>query len=153
MKHFELKTVMPRADMKHYPMKISEGQRANLKQLADYLDSKLSPIGFEMSDYLMTKMHCIDYASINTNCGTVGCLAGHGPLAGVEPRENENWGLYSMRVFTNANGSLSSWLFGGAWSATDNTVKGGIARIRYALAHGVPENQFDQQYGNVALCY
>jgi hypothetical protein len=86
-------------------------------------------------------------------CKTVACAAGHGPLFGIKKWRGENWTEYSHRVFTGHNWILWNWLFDGQWAGVDNTPKGAAARIRYALAHGVPDNAKDQRYGDAPLCY
>lgn len=48
---------------------------------------------------------------------------------------------------------LWNWLFSGRWIHSDNTARGGAARIYYALEHGVPENWWMQMSGVAPLCY
>jgi len=80
-------------------------------------------------------------------CGTIACLAGHGPAAGIcfKPEHvnqyGEQWSSYVADNFFNTKlpwAALDSieyrWLFHAYWRTFDNTLKGGMARIRYYLA-------------------
>ncbi len=83
-------------------------QRANLAKLADYLIGLpadyghfnmetfggLGSEGFGSEDYppaqADTKLH---------TCGTVACAAGHGPAAGIPPKQFDTWDSYIERSF------------------------------------------------------
>jgi len=106
-----------------------------------------------------------DYARNNggvAQCGAVACAVGHGPSAGFllidadfHSAGSPNWTAYVQRVFLdledhdepsdeyNYSSRDFGWMFGGDWSATDNTPHGAAARIRYFNAHGVPDD-FDE---------
>lgn len=129
---------------------ISETQRANLAKLADYLAALPKNYeGFRMSTY-STETHKAIH-----ECGTAACAAGHGPAAGIEAEEDEDWQSYVSRVFfpflTDRAGWL--WCFSPAWQSHDNTPHGAAARIRWYLEHGLPEDFLEQVDGTVPLCY
>lgn len=143
--------------MKHTALTITPEQRLNLETLADVLASRERMValahagdlvGFNMAVF---EMH---YAQDRTTtvimpdadpCGSVACACGWGPVAtGQVKTRDESWTEYADRVFGapyedyNEGTGLHSWLFGGGWVAHDNTPEGASARIRYALANGVP---------------
>jgi hypothetical protein len=84
-------------------------------------------------------------------CGAVACAVGHGPSAGflaVDSDFNEdgdiNWWKYRNRVFLSPltpNGDEAFYfLFGGDWSAVDNTPQGAARRLEYYDAFGIPDS-------------
>jgi hypothetical protein len=156
--------------------KLTDTQRANLEQLADYVEScvvtgesgtKFNMMVFNETPYKIAKEILGDgdrelgprqIQEINV-CGTVACLCGHGPMAirGSADRY-QDWNTYATDVFGanshyGVNRSVWEWLFDASWTSTDNTPAGGVARIRYALKHGIPWNADDQNKGNAPLCY
>jgi len=163
MKHYKLEAItvgIPRADMKHYPLTITDWQRSNLQKLVAYLKTGKSPIGFDMNMFLSDPYDDEGAnATIKHNCGSIGCLVGHGPQAGIKPHNYEGWDSYAQRVFGSENFPTSKaypiwdWLFDTYWSDVDNTPEGGIARVEYALAHGIPSNYENQMRGKEELCY
>lgn len=56
-------------------------------------------------------------------CGTTACFAGHGPHAGIAPKEGENWDSYCSRAFGASSYSGGGgggyddylWLFDANW--------------------------------------
>lgn len=129
-------------------------QRDNLLKLSTYLDSL--PADYEhfgMAYYCATVTerdnqepyeHIYDpeevEAVVNT-CGTSACALGHGPAAGITPLQGENWIIYGNKNFgTMASGFTFEWMFGEHWDEYDNTPRGAAARIKYFLAHSVPED-------------
>jgi hypothetical protein len=149
---------------------VTNEMRANLAKLANYLDTLPDDYPhFEMATYLYHQgPHSYnperalaegkDDVYLN-DCGTVACMVGHGPAAGIpidrerdiyeehewNEKETElvfvkrvNWDSYVERELIagtdEVNWSLFSFLFGGIWTHRDNTPRGGAARIRYALA-------------------
>jgi len=135
-----------------------EDRNANLKKLADYLDTLPDDYdAFNMrsfirlnnyngwgladnrEDYLLCK------ASLH-ECGSVACAVGHGPAAGIcmTPLEAQmrEWNGYTDRCFVDSASEAFSWMFGGLWGFADgdNTPRGAAARIRYYLDRGVPSD-------------
>ena len=134
-------------------------RRSNLRKLADYL-SKL-PEGysdFQMAHYFSAKsgeITSVDFAKIEREyalknggvgkCGAVACALGHGPSAGIlfrnddfggefYPNDAPNWSVYGERFLANEDKDLFEFLFGGGWSAFDNTPQGAAKRIRFYLS-------------------
>lgn len=75
------------------------------------------------------------------SCGTAGCAAGHGTLAGIEKLPNEDWYKYSCRAFAVGTAALRDewdWCFGSSWVAYDNSPVGAAKRIQYLLDPDTP---------------
>lgn len=136
--------------------------RDNLLKLADYLDSLPADYEhFHMEEFMLlgaegTEETSVDFADLPlsedtlTKCGSAACMIGHGPSAGIGIeflRENQNigWQVYGRKVFGTSHGTnedVFTWLFGHQWAGIDNTHRGGAARIRYFLEHGLPTYQY-----------
>lgn len=141
--------------------------RVNLARLATYLEKLPADYEqFEMSSFVedadpvKVQNYVVNNGSV-ASCGTAACAVGHGPAAhmffnskellllqGETPWNiGEAWMNYARRVF-DTNTLTFEWMFGGCWASVpddsvdpvDNTVRGAAARIRYFLAHGVPED-------------
>lgn len=125
--------------MNYLPFNPTKKQRANLERLAVHLDLGVTNLEFDMSEY-------------QSECGTIGCAAGHGPSLGISKHRSEDWDEYTYRAF-GVYGPASKWMFFGLWSKTDNTPRGAAARIRIALRHGIPENYPKQIFGRGPLSY
>jgi len=149
--------------MDHRQLDITDTQRANLIQLADYVESGKSPVEFDMTHWLYTmngkgvRYDLWEYekAFEGKHCKTTACLAGHGPLAGIEVIDtDEGWSDYNMRCFGVAPREIyQQWLFDEDWVDTDNSLTGAVARVRYALEYGIPDNHLEQRCGQTSLCY
>jgi hypothetical protein len=149
------------------PFTVTDEQKANLKTLADFLDTHVPPPSFDMEGFLSMKEYNYELSSfahlatpeVYAACGTVACAVGHGPLAGIKPLENETWKSYAARVFgadldNRPTFPLFQWLFGMGWSDTDNTPEGAVARIRDFLdTGGIPDNWAVQLRGDANLSY
>lgn len=124
-------------------------QRANILKLADYLDSL--PEDYEHFD-MKYFSHNLGTYTVGapftmekdiTLCGTVACMAGHGPMAGLTVPEGlsgddiNEWHEY-MDVFFGEAAQAKGFLFGGGWVFVDNTLQGAAARARFYLDQGVP---------------
>ena len=73
------------------------------------------------------------------SCGTAACACGHGPAAGIPPRDDESWADYAERCFTGGDVVFFDFMFSGQWKYWDNTPHGAARRIKYFLEHkGVP---------------
>lgn len=140
-------------------------QRANLRKLADYLDTT-EPQHFNMADYVRSArgVSCpVPTARVVHACSSVCCALGSGPRAGMPAKEGENWATYGSRVFglvsptwygrSLGQGYGGDWCFAASWESTDNSPQGAAARIRYLLDLGVPSNWTAQMNGNAPLCY
>ncbi len=150
----------------HIEMRPSDEQRANLRQLARYLEDL--PKGyarFNMQRFCahrngMPNMALIGvsplYARVvlaDDQCGTCACAVGHGPAAGIAPDSETDWcwDAYMLRCFgacawgTYFANTAKTWqiaagsfLFSGDWYHTMPTAHEAAFRIRYALKHGIP---------------
>jgi hypothetical protein len=148
--------------MNHLPIALTDGQRAHLKQLADYLAALPGDYEhFDMNHFCRVGSASREPSSLpwgySEGCGTVACAIGHGPAAGIPvPVHCRSWGSYATAVFGadpwRENG-LFDWCFAGAWHGTDNTPQGAAQRIYVMLDKGVPENYFSQMQGAEPLCY
>jgi len=131
--------------MNFIPLQATEEQRANLKQLADYLASGELKAPFDMEDY--TTM---------TNRGEGHCAAGQAPLAGIDKHVGEAWLRYVNRALVKAikqdeyfitAADITDdfhYLFSYLWMKVDNTPEGTARRINYVLENGIPENWENQ---------
>lgn len=113
--------------------------RENLRILADYLLGGKLKARFDMAIYAAPP-----WDSSDTNCGTIGCAAGHGPYAGVPKRASECWPEYIERQF-DLTPIEYSWCFSGDWEAHDNTPEGAGNRILYLIEHGCTPARFHQR--------
>lgn len=136
----------------------STDPRLNLDRLATYLEALPADYAdFEMRTFVqgVDRDKLMVYAERNgsvSSCGTAACAVGHGPAAHMffnaeelETIRSNSMGLawfqYAERVFgVGPHSNEFDFLFGGSWTYSDNTVHGAAKRIRYYLAHGVPED-------------
>ena len=81
-----------------------------------------------------------------TDCGTLGCMAGHGPFLGIIKSSDESWFDYSIRVFglkdyfsEETDDAYSSWnfVFSSKWRNFDNTPEGAEDRLEHLLEVGI----------------
>jgi len=134
---------------------LTDEQRANLATLAAYLLTLPADyLGFDMLDFASDDA---DFAHVPA-CGSVACAIGHGPKAGIEPFNGEDWFDYTDRAFVmhdgdGANDDPFQWCFGCSWHAVDNTPHGAAQRILCMLESGVPENSRAQRLGRAPLSY
>ena len=136
---------------------------ANWTKLADFVEKNVPPSKFGMHYFFKAQNETFVYpqsiiTEYYTQCGTVACMVGHGPLAGFKAKEWETWNRYSSRVFgcaTDMQGLTFHFLFGGAWTSIDDTPEGAVARIRWALENGIPSiNAVTKMLaGQAPLCY
>ena len=140
-------------------MKLTKQQKDNLAKLSKYLSKLPKKYNrFNMSTY-MTKQTPNDnvYLPINakeqiTKCGTIACALGHGPSAGIKPKDEMSWQEYSA-LFTKENSPEEEWCFSPWWRYVDNTPHGAAERINYLLNKGLPKDWKDQMYKKVPLSY
>lgn len=109
--------------------------KENLELLAKLLERKVDPAHFDMSCYFtngfdMSFLPKSIKPEMYSECGTVACAVGHGPLL-FPVQDNESWPAYTERVF-GLQFETDPWryCFGCHWAATDNTPQGAAARIR-----------------------
>jgi len=128
--------------MLYVEVNISALKRKNLNKLADYLDASTPPPKFDMMFFFMRRQgnnlgNLNDPYQIKdefyTECDTVACAVGHGPLAGIKAKKGETWATYAFRTLCSCDDSFD-WCFAQYWADHDNTPKGAAARIRYMLS-------------------
>lgn len=119
--------------------KITKKKQKNLLKLAIYLlNFKPNGIKFNMNQY-----SSYDFEDYKTDCGTVGCAAGHAPYAGIKKRCSEDWYQFVNRQLINDMDSFM-WMFASKWSTFDNTAIGAAKRILAFL-----DNDCNVPYGNI----
>lgn len=129
-------------------IKITKTQENNLRKLIKYLRGSLKA-KFEMAVFSE-----FGNGKNETNCGSVGCVVGQGPYAGVRKRKKESWSEYSERKFGLPIESAEwDWCFSATWHRANNTPTGAAARIERLLTKGLPRNWREQMYGNAPLGY
>ena len=132
----------------HTPFPGTPEQAANLALLADRLEEKADLIAFDMDIFSdVSEWPCEPHP-----CGTPGCIIGNAPLLGFDAQGDEEYGSYSFRLFC-PRGDCWEWLFSSDWADADNSLSGAIARIRYTLKHGYPDNWEAQMLGEAPLSY
>lgn len=141
---------------------ITTVQRNNLKKLALYLMNEVSESKFEMGIFFgNTDLDLFSEGVIYPHdvtpelysvCGTVACVAGHGPMAGIPGLPNENWMNYIRRAFGDSI-ALYEWAFNANWRYRDNTARGAALRIFWFLEHGIPPNRIEMFSNRVPLIY
>lgn len=108
---------------------------ANLMLLAEYLDSGNLQARFSMRQFAEAGRGGKD----GRNCGSVGCVLGHGPYAGI-PKDYESWPEYGARAFLSPQQPTGWWiwdfLFSAEWSDVrgQDTPEAAAARIRAVVA-------------------
>lgn len=115
---------------------MTKRQRNNLIKLAKYLAQPKKNLKAKFSMEYYTDNH--HHTGYSTECGTVGCAAGHGPYAGIKKYKNECWYKYVERAFGVKLASDWLYLFSTYWINHDNTPKGTAKRIIHYLENGVP---------------
>ena len=153
-------------------MNITEQQRENLKTLAEgLLTLPKDYTHFDMDAFYVGDSEPVLRPNKVYNesmpCGTVACAAGHGPMFGIQPTQEQidmlvknsiplSWRVYEALCFTGddiefserfsesvwARGDIDlfDWCFGSTWTVCDNTPHGAAKRILYALKEGIPED-------------
>lgn len=131
-------------------IKITPAQENNLRKLIKYLRGELKA-QFDMTTY----SDLGDGQGRNEKkCGSVGCVIGHAPYAGIRKCKDEFWHEYSERKFgLPLESDEWDWCFSTEWHRTDNTPTGAAARIERLLTKGLPRNWREQMYGNAPLGY
>lgn len=147
--------------MLYIPVKLSASQRSNLRLLATYLwhlpeDYKHFSMG-DFSTKLMRDGELLHFQPDDertgnpVECGTVCCALGHGPAAGIEPDDGQEWDEYSEKFLPKGlgDGYSREWnhLFHWGWMNVDNTPKGAAQRILELLRLGLPVNYAAQREG------
>ena len=129
-------------------IKITPAQENNLRKLIKYLRGELK------AQFSMDVFSEFGGGIDQTDCGSIGCVVGHGPYAGIRKRKNESFFDYSERKFgLPLEGDEWNWCFSAIWHITDNTPTGAAARIERLLTKGLPRNWRKQICGNAPLGY
>ena len=124
----------------------------NLRKAIAYLRSGKLKADFDMDFFTEAKFLSVE--NKRTTCGSVGCVIGHMPYAGIEKFKDENWLDYSERIFGISMFSKEwCWCFSSSWHPIDNMPQGAADRIEWMLEHGVPDNYSEQMFGESPICY
>ena len=138
----------------------TDEQRANLTKLADHL-SKLPRDcdHFNMGDFAKNCMQKEQQDVLSPfqayesrhECGTTACAAGYGPLIGIEPQHDENWGAYIKRVFgVRITGYIIldfyNYMFDARWP---NDPKAAANRIREVLEGEIDSSKIKHRMGDM----
>lgn len=138
--------------MEHIELHLTDQQRQNYQELAEYLDTGITEYGFDMMDYFIQD---------ENRCGTVACALGHAPfvlgidnpfLSGSTIDESE-WVNQHFGTYDYCESPVYGWCFSSFWAEVDNTSRGAAARIFYMLENGVPDNYYSQMSGTVPVSY
>ncbi len=128
----------------------TQEQITNLQKLLDFVKSGNAKTDFDMKTYACSQPKKDDVVlfenlnlglyEVKNECGTVCCLAGHGPLAGVEVSycEDWNWKDYVERVFTNGSRGVYAFLFSPYWADYQPSKEEAIFRLELFLKKGLP---------------
>ena len=131
---------------------VSPEKKANLRKLAEFLLANGEAIykagrfdmgqyigkvreGLEGSDYPFLELDVKPSGAANfhrNECGTVGCAAGYGPVAGIGSEleiSQTGWYFYVQDTFTGGNSEVYAWCFAAEWTQIDNTPYGAALRI------------------------
>lgn len=140
---------------------LTETQKTNLRKLAYFHlgPGCVSDMGFDMGRFCEgSEGEDLEPHEIENVCGTVGCLLGHGQLAGIKADDRDDWGTYgekfiSTKLRYGIEVNMWHWCFAGGWQSIDNTPEGGAKRILWLLEKGLPETWMHQLLGDSPLCY
>ena len=151
---------------------LSSRRIKNLTTLAQFLERRIKPPTFNMGSYIKIgqgfdvefpttmkealaeiavrlDIKKVNEATLYNYCGTAACAVGHGPLAGIPIKKNEDFAEYSSRVFIDdidSDDHALAWqfLFASSWVNIDNTPKGAAARIWLLLDKGLPKVKYSR---------
>ncbi len=127
----------------------------NLRKLLEGLKNKKDlKVTFNMEEWATSDSILAPRPNeVKNECGTVCCLAGHGPLLGISSNKGETWPDYVKRVFLEAKQKPNPtskvddvhtsfiFLFNSAWGYTEmNTLDHALFRLELFLEKGLPEN-------------
>lgn len=155
---------------------VTEEQLANIVKLRDHLKRYGVARNFHMGFFGATPINGLSIEEINVEddntytmirhphhaatspsaCGSVACMVGHAPSAGIPALDDESyWWEYVERVFGSdmSDDPIWVWLFSEEWAYTDNTLAGGISRLTIAIEKGIPSDADEQLHREVPLEY
>lgn len=118
---------------------LTQSQFDNLHKLLAYAKSH-PDIPFDMAVFLREpngdEARHLTKVTQSHPCGTTCCLAGMGIYMGIPPIDNEVWGEYIDRIFTN---EISHWEY--LFSEDHvNSLPHAIARLEDFLTNGLPQD-------------
>jgi hypothetical protein len=119
---------------------MNQQQKKNLAKLTLYCHN-LPPDydGFNMAWFVSNSGHDNVGDEVRKprkmGCGTSACFAGHGPHAGLRPKQGDTWGKYIARKFGINPGlivvdNLFNWLFHSSWP---NSIEMACKRAGWVL--------------------
>ena len=127
-------------------------QRKNMDTLIDHVLNLPSDYehfnmgGFATHDGVDLEATKVAKVFESCGCGTSACFLGHGPMAGIKARKNEDWYAYAERQFGLTSSHLrfgfthAAWVlcFSAAWAYCGGTAEQAALRAQYLLDYGVP---------------
>lgn len=128
--------------MKFIVFKESDFNRSGLEKLLAYLEIRDLKAELNMFVYEENRGKHSGVGSLD--CGSVGCLIGHGPYAGIEKDPNDKWMTYALKEFLSleVNCILYKFLFSYNWEdVKQDQLEAAILRLKYIL-----ENRFIPYY-------
>jgi hypothetical protein len=122
---------------------ITEQQRINLAKLAVGIRKLKDSDEYQGTFYMRTlcrkgnTYHPVtpsESVKAFHECGTYGCLLGHGPFLGIKADQFDSWRSYSERQF-GGNWVSFDWIFDCQWP---NNKRMATKRIAWMLSKGYP---------------
>lgn len=109
-----------------------------LKELVDYLKT-VNEDNFDMEYYARNENYLDSPRKTIINhyneCGTVACVAGHAAMLNINDFKSKDYNIsYWFNNFYDIDDIyLDLWITSSIWLNYDNTLKGAIRRINYAI--------------------
>lgn len=135
---------------------ISRTQLRNIARITLFVHEEVKDENFDITTYYRDptngSLGCASTKGITYACGTAACFCGYGPLAGVKPRKDEDWGMYQARCFTSEWDVFSgpstpmpvfSFLFSNEHL---NSREAAVLRGAYFLMNGLPVESESMSY-------
>lgn len=138
--------------MEHIELHLTDQQRQNYQELAEYLDTGITEYGFDMMHY---------FVKDENSCRTIACAIGHAPFVlGIDNPfltdstiDESEWVIEHFGTYDHCGSPAYGWCFSPDWVDVDNTPRGAAARIFYMLENGAPRNYKEQAYGSADPSY
>ncbi len=123
----------------------------DMKHYHSYQDKDGYVILGEVSDMVNITGECI------TKCGTVACVAGHGPYAGIKIKTGDMfWDYYIKREFIDPNKHNVEWhfLFSSKWRKVAPSLNDAVQRLEYFILNKFKlANQWTENCGGLYFRY
>ena len=128
---------------KYIDPRLTKAQKTNCLKLATYLRALPEDYShFDMRDYNKDFYGWVrkQSAKVNaaTECNTVACALGHGPMAGIKLENGEDWVDYCKNFVEYEESLAWNWCFSDSWGYFDNTPHGAADRLELMVRKGIP---------------